>query len=49
MALEIEFAGRRPVVDPGAFVAPTLVLVGDVLAAGIPAQGKRELSGKAEQ
>jgi carbonic anhydrase/acetyltransferase-like protein (isoleucine patch superfamily) len=50
MALEIEFAGRRPVVDPGAFVAPTLVLVGDVtVAAGIPAQGKRELSGKAEQ
>jgi carbonic anhydrase/acetyltransferase-like protein (isoleucine patch superfamily) len=33
MALEIEFAGRRPVVDPGAFVAPTLVLVGDVTVA----------------
>jgi carbonic anhydrase/acetyltransferase-like protein (isoleucine patch superfamily) len=32
MALEIEFAGRRPVVDPGAFVAPTAVLVGDVTA-----------------
>src|SRR5215218_8243889 len=33
MALEIEFAGRRPVVDPGAFVAPTAVLVGDVTVA----------------
>jgi carbonic anhydrase/acetyltransferase-like protein (isoleucine patch superfamily) len=33
MALKIEFAGRRPVVDPGAFVAPTLVLVGDVTVA----------------
>jgi carbonic anhydrase/acetyltransferase-like protein (isoleucine patch superfamily) len=32
MALEIEFAGRRPV-DPGAFVAPTAVLVGDVTVA----------------
>lgn len=27
MALEIEFAGRRPVVDAGAFVAPTAALV----------------------
>jgi carbonic anhydrase/acetyltransferase-like protein (isoleucine patch superfamily) len=33
MALEIEFAGRRPVVDAGAFVAPTAVLVGDVTVA----------------
>ena len=33
MALEIEFAGRRPVVDPDAFVAPTAVLVGDVTVA----------------
>jgi carbonic anhydrase/acetyltransferase-like protein (isoleucine patch superfamily) len=33
MALEIEFAGLRPVVDPGAFVAPTAVLVGDVTVA----------------
>ena len=33
MALEIEFAGRRPVVDAGAFVAPTAVLIGDVTVA----------------
>src|SRR5918992_1388648 len=33
MALEIEFAGRRPVVDEGAFVAPTAVLIGDVTVA----------------
>jgi carbonic anhydrase/acetyltransferase-like protein (isoleucine patch superfamily) len=35
MAMQIEFAGRRPVVDPGAFVAETAVLIGDVrVAAG---------------
>jgi carbonic anhydrase/acetyltransferase-like protein (isoleucine patch superfamily) len=34
MALEIEFAGRRPVVDPGALVAPTAVLVDVTVAAG---------------
>jgi carbonic anhydrase/acetyltransferase-like protein (isoleucine patch superfamily) len=33
MALEIKFAGRRPVVAPGAFIAPTAVLVGDVTVA----------------
>src|SRR4030095_11281417 len=33
MGREIEFAGRRPVVDPDAFVAPTAVLVGDVTVA----------------
>ena len=33
MALEIEFAGRRPVVDAGAFVALTAVLIGDVTVA----------------
>jgi carbonic anhydrase/acetyltransferase-like protein (isoleucine patch superfamily) len=33
MALEVEFAGRRPLVDPGAFVAPTAVLVGEVTVA----------------
>ncbi|HEX5879100.1 MAG TPA: gamma carbonic anhydrase family protein [Actinomycetota bacterium] len=33
MALEIEFAGRRPVVDAAAFVAHTAVLVGDVTVA----------------
>jgi carbonic anhydrase/acetyltransferase-like protein (isoleucine patch superfamily) len=33
MALEIEFAGRRPDVDAGAFVAHTAVLIGDVTVA----------------
>jgi carbonic anhydrase/acetyltransferase-like protein (isoleucine patch superfamily) len=35
MALQIEFAGHRPLVDPGAYIALTAVLIGDVrVAAG---------------
>jgi carbonic anhydrase/acetyltransferase-like protein (isoleucine patch superfamily) len=30
MALLIEFNGKRPAIDPTAFVAPTAVLIGDV-------------------
>jgi carbonic anhydrase/acetyltransferase-like protein (isoleucine patch superfamily) len=41
--------GRGSVVAAGSVVAEDAQIPPDVLAAGIPAQGKRELSGKAEQ
>jgi carbonic anhydrase/acetyltransferase-like protein (isoleucine patch superfamily) len=41
--------GRGSVVAAGSVVAEDAQIPPDVLATGIPAQGKRELSGKAEQ
>ena len=41
--------GRGSVVAAGSVVAEDAQIPPDVLAAGIPAQVKRELSGKAEQ
>ena len=41
--------GRGRLSRPGVWSPRTRRFPPDVLAAGIPAQGKRELSGKAEQ